>query len=86
MIQAGMLMGRQVEEFLDQNADMDYSGKLTRSFVEHHGRLVDEGYSGDGLFYALLNVASNGNPDVKYMAAGLNVLAYYFQLCEVFKK
>lgn len=86
LIQTGLLGARQVEEFLNKNADMEYSNKLRMAFVDRYKELRESGTSGDDLFYALLNVATNGSSDTKYMAAGLNVLVYYFQLCEVFEK
>lgn len=86
LIQAGLIGARQVEDFLNQNADMDYSEKLRMAFVDNYERLKGEGLDGDDLFYSLLNVASNGNSDTRYMAAGLNVVVYYFHLCEVFEK
>ena len=86
LIQTGLLGAKQVEEFLNKNVDMEYSNKLRVAFVDKYTELRESGMSGDKLFYAMLNVATNGNSDVKYMAAGLNVLVYYFQLCEVFEK
>lgn len=86
LMQTGMLSASQVEIFLNENADMDYAGKLRKSFVDKYQDLKLSGLSGDDLFYSLLNVATNDSSDVKYMAAGLGVLAYYFQLCEVFEK
>jgi len=86
LIRAGLIGARQVEDFLNQNADMDYSEKLRKAFVDSYKRLREEDLSGDRLFFALLNVASNNSSDSQYMAAGLNVLVYYFQLCEVFEK
>lgn len=85
-IQAGLIGANQIENFLNQNADMDYSDKLRKAFVDNYERLKEEGLTGDNLFYALMNVAANGNSDARYMAAGLNVLVYYFHLCEVFEK
>src|SRR5690606_31996158 len=60
LIQAGLLGARQVEEFLNRNADMDYSDKLRSAFVFNYEELKSQGASGDDLFYALMNVASNG--------------------------
>lgn len=86
LIQTGLMGARQVEEFLNQNADMDYSSKLRVAFVDKYKELHEQGGSGDELFYDLLNVAANGSADSRYIAAGLNVLVYYFHLCEVFEK
>lgn len=86
LIQAGLLGAVQVEAFLNENADMDYSENLRSAFVKSYQQLKNEGQKGDDLFFSLLNVATNNNSDSRYMAAGLNVLVYYFQLCEVFEK
>jgi hypothetical protein len=86
LLQVGLLQSKQVEDYLNKNADMDYAVKLRSSFVASYKSVKSEGNVGDNAFYALLGIASNGNANPKYMAAGLSVLAYYFQLCEVFEK
>jgi len=84
MLQVGLLQSRQVEEYLNKNTDMDYAKKLRLSFVKSYQAIKDN--TGDDKFFAMLDIASNGHAETKYMAAGLSVLAYYFQLCEVFEK
>lgn len=42
--------------------------------------------SGDELFNGLLDFASLGATDFKQRAAGLTVLVYLFEKCEVFEK
>lgn len=86
LLQVGLLQSTQVEDFLNKNVDMDYAQKLRASFVSRYKELKHEVGAGDDLFFAMLDVAADGRADPKYMAAGLSVLAYYFQLCEVFEK
>lgn len=86
LLQVGLLQSRQVEDFLNKNTDMNYAQKIRGAFVAHYRELKNEVEVGDDLFFAMLDMAANGKADVKYMAAGLSVLAYYFQLCEVFEK
>jgi hypothetical protein len=86
LIQVGLMSAQEVESFLNKNVDMKYAKKIRNAFVTNYETLRAEGLNGNDIFFTLLNVASNNNPDTKYMAAGLSVLAYYFQLCEVFER
>jgi hypothetical protein len=44
------------------------------------------GLEGDALFYELWNFSSDYSPDFGIRAAGLSVLTYFFDKCEVFEK
>lgn len=85
-LQVGLLQNAQIEEFLNKNADMDYSVKIRNYFVSKYKELYDEGKRGDDLFYALWNIANNSDPDSRHSAAALSVVSYYFYLCEVFER
>lgn len=85
-LQVGLLQNSQIEEFLNKNSNMDYAAKVRSYFVAKYIELKESGLSGDGLFYALWSVISNGNSEAKYCASALSVLAYYFYLCEVFER
>ena len=86
LLRVGLLQSNQVGEYLNKHVDMRYEEKIRQSFVTHYGRIKATGESGDEVFFTLLDIASNGNSDSKKVAAGLSILAYYFQLCEVFEK
>ena len=85
-ITIGMLKVKQVKDYLNKNPDIQFSDRLRAGFVNKYRELRNEGLEGDALFYALLDFASNSSPDFRYMTAGLSVLTYFFELCEVFEE
>lgn len=82
----GMLQVKQVAQFIDNYPDMEFGERLKEGFVAEYERLKnDELLSGDDLFDALLLFAYGGRTGFKEMAAGLAVLIYLFEKCEVFE-
>lgn len=86
LITLGMLQVKQVKEYLNKHLDIEFAERLKVGFVKEYKKLRKEGLVGDALFYALLDFASNNSSDFTIRAAGLSVLTYYFELCEVFEK
>ncbi len=84
-ITIGMLQSKQVKEYLNKNPDIQFAERLRAGFVSKYRELRNE-LEGDALFYALWDFASNNSPDFKVRAAGLTVLTYFFELCEVFEE
>ena len=65
--------------------DEDYPERLRAGFSQKYLELKAE-YSGDELFFAMLEFAQAGQNDFKQQAAGLAILSHLFHLCEVFEK
>ena len=87
LIMMGMTQVKQVTEFIDKCPDADFGDRLKVGFVNEYNKLKDkESLSGDDLFNSLLDFASGGAMDFKRKAAGLAVLVYLFEKCEVFEK
>jgi len=86
LITTGMLQVKQVKKYLNTHLDIQFAERLKVGFVNKYKKFRKEGLEGDALFYALLDFSSNNSSDFKIMAAGLSVLTYYFELCEVFEK
>lgn len=85
LITMGMTQVKQVADFIDKCPDIEFGERLKQGFVEEYERLKnEEGLEGDDLFNALLDFASGGSSDFKQKAAGLSVLVYLFEKCEVF--
>lgn len=55
-------------------------------FVNEYNRLFMSGVSGNDLFFSFLKFASGNSQDFTQQAAGLTVLTYFFEKCEVFEK
>lgn len=87
LILMGMTRVREVSNYIDQNPDLQFAERLRHGFVEEYERLKNvEKIEKDELFIRLNDFASNGKDDFKYKAAGLAVLVYLFERCEVFEK
>lgn len=84
----GIAKAGEVEQFLQRMSKLypDFAERLKAGFVAEYNRLVnEEGLSGDRLFEVLQVFAGSPTRSFKLQAAGLAVLAYLFQACEVFE-
>ncbi|MDQ1255143.1 MAG: hypothetical protein QG646_4422, partial [Euryarchaeota archaeon] len=86
LITMGMLQSKLVKDYLNRNPDIEFSERLRAGFVIKYQKLVSDGFESDGLFYELFHFATNNSLDPGTRAAGLAVLTYFFQICEVFEK
>lgn len=86
LITTGMIQKKQVEKYLNENPDYQFSERLRAGFVKKYGEFKSNGLEGDPLFYALLEFASNNSSDFKLQSAGLSVLTHFFEICEVFEQ
>ena len=86
LIVMGMLQVKQIKDYLNRHPDIQFSERLRAGFVNKYKELKDEGLQGDALFYALLDFALNNSAEFKLQAAGLSILTYFFELCEVLEK
>jgi hypothetical protein len=86
LITKGMIGVQQVKEYLNKNPDPQFSERLRSRFVIEYNDLKKQNLNEDTLFYALLEFAYRGSSDSKEQAAGLTVLTYFFEICEVFEK
>ena len=84
----GLIQSRQVEEFVEGMSGLDstFVGRLTSGFVTEYQRQVQEGLEGDSLFEAMRLFSAQGSSEVQYQCAGLAVLVYLFERCEVFER
>lgn len=86
LITIGMIQKKQVEKYLNENPDYNFSERLRAGFVKKYRELKSDSLEGDALFYALLEFASNSSSDFKMQSAGLSVLTHFFEICEVFEQ
>lgn len=87
LILMGMTQVKQVGNFIEKCPDIEFADRLRQGFVAEYSRLKNtEQISGDDLFNAMHNYASGQSTVFKQRAAGLAVLVYLFEKCEVFEK
>ncbi|MDG6913346.1 MAG: hypothetical protein JRN35_09745 [Nitrososphaerota archaeon] len=84
----GIPKAPEVENFIGakMRLDVDFPERLKASFVDVYERERLRGLKGDELFNEVAQIALTGSSDFKRLAAGLAVLAYLFEACEVFEK
>lgn len=87
LIMMGMTQVKQVSSFVERCPDIKFADQLRQGFVSEYDRLKNnENLNGDDLFNSLHDFASGRSADFKQRAAGLAVLVYLFERCEVFEK
>jgi len=84
----GLSVAREVRAYVESVAqtDQDFPERLKSGFLEEYYRLKREGHSGDDLFDLMCGFAQRGFEEQAKRAAGLAVLTYLFEACEVFEK
>lgn len=88
LIVMGMVKSKEVESFLkDISKTMpNFPEQMSNGFVAEYNRLREEGLVADELFDAMWVFSSGGSKEFLRQSAGLTVLVYLFQKCEVFEK
>lgn len=88
LLTMGLSKSKEVHNFVQQFAlvDADFPERLKAAFVSEYDRLRREGVAGDLLFESMRQFACAGTSDFRRQAAGLAVLSYLFECCEVFEK
>lgn len=86
-MQIGLLKAKEVGEYVNDVATTEpqFPKRLKWGFVDQYSKLHLEGLRGDSLFEALKEFANSGSTDFKRQAAGIAVLVYLFEKCEVFE-
>lgn len=86
LIKLGMTQTNLVENYINENIDINFGSRLRAYFIERYNiEVVD--LKGDALFYSLLNFAAGvGIGDDSARSAGLVVLTYFFNKCDIFEK
>ena len=87
-LMTGLIQSTMVSNFVDNmvNVIPDFPERLKVGFVTEYQRLQAIGLEGNALFYALDEFSCNGSSDYDLKAAGLAVLYYLFEKCEVFER
>lgn len=87
-ITMGLANAKLVEDFVNTRCSIDptFAVRLRTHFVTEYNRLSEARISGNDLFFALVSFASRNSRTFNQQAAGLTVLTYLFEKCEVFEK
>lgn len=88
IIAAGLSSRATVAAFVEAETqlDLDFPDKLKAGFLAEYWRLRKEGHKGDELFELMCVFAQRGFTKQGDKTAGLAVLIYLFEICDVFDK
>ena len=87
LITTGLIQAKQVADYINQSPDINFGERLKQGFVDKYEQLKhEENMYGEDLFNVLLDFSCGGSNDFRKKAAGLAVLVYLFEKCDVFKK
>jgi len=86
LLKMGLVQERQLEEYLNRNLDMTFASRLRNIFVSKYNTLKELNFTSEEIFYELLSFSSNGSQEIKCQAAGLSIVSYYFNVCDIFEK
>lgn len=88
LMQMGLSVAPVVKSFIENisKTDQDLPERLRDGFLEYYYKLRHKGARGDELFESMCQFAQRGLGKPKEQVAGLAVLIYMFEACEVFEK
>lgn len=83
----GMIGASQVSRYLEKHPDTQQGNRIRERFIQEYKRLRnEEKLTDDDLFFSLLDFSSLHSNEPEKTRAGLAVLVYLFEKCEVFEK
>lgn len=88
IIAMGLSVAREVRAFIENASqfDSEFSERLKTGFLNEYYRLRREGHSGDDLFDLMCRFSQRGFNEQAKRSAGIAVLIYLFEACEIFEK
>lgn len=86
-LQLGLSLFSEVDAFIQGFGRLNpsFPERLKTGFTRRYNELLADEVTGDALFEALHDFASSSSSSFERQAAGLGVLCYLFQKCEVFE-
>lgn len=87
-LMTGVIQARMVGSFVENmiNIIPDYPERIKAALVIEYRKLRAEGLEGNALFEALHKFSCGHSLDYDLQAAGLAVLYYFFEKCEIFER
>lgn len=87
-LMTGVILAKMVSSFVENmvNVIPDFPERLKAGFVKEYQKLRAKGLRGNALLDALHEFSCNCSSDDHLRAAGLAVLYYLFEKCEVFER
>lgn len=85
-INMGLTKIATIRDYLNRNPDIYFAERLTDIMSQQYSELKSRCADSVEIFNTLWDITSGNFSDFKYRAAGLGILVYFFEDCEVFEK
>lgn len=85
-IMMGLSRCNTIEDYFNRNPDTSFATRLTSIMSRKYKELKYQCEDTVDLFISLWDFACGNNLDFNYKAAGLAIVSYFFEKCEVFEK
>jgi hypothetical protein len=85
-INMGLTMIETIKDYFNRNPDIYFAERLTNIMSQQYSNLKLRCADSVEIFNILWDITSGNFSDFKYRAAGLGILVYFFEDCEVFEK
>ena len=88
IITMGLSVAKIVKKYIESTTqtDPEFPDRLKIGFLMEYYRLKTEGFTGDELFELMCRFAQRGSTQLLKQTAGIAVLVYLFEACEIFEK
>lgn len=88
VLSMGLAKAGEVRHFIEKNAKINFPDvpeRLKAALNDEYEKLHRAGIQGDELFNCLYSFSHQNNPNPSRQLAGLAVLCYFFETCDVFE-
>ncbi|MEP1079328.1 hypothetical protein NDI52_28370 [Leptolyngbya sp. PL-A3] len=88
LLDTGLAKANEVRHLIENNAKINFPDvpeRLKATLNAEYLKLMEEGIRGDDLFMRLHEFSSCQNSDIRWQTAGLAILCYFFETCDVFE-
>ena len=84
----GLVQTQLVKHYVETTSSLDrtFVPRLTSGSIDHYQQQTQAGLQGDALFAEMFRFSAQGRSEYQYQSAGLAVLVYLFESCEVFER
>ena len=84
----GLVQTQLVQRYVETTGSVDrtFVGRLITGFITEYQQQNQAGLQGDALFAEMFRFSVQGRTDLQHQSAGLAVLVYLFERCEVFER
>ena len=84
----GLVQTQLVKHYVETTSSLDrtFVPRLTSGFIDHYQQQTQAGLQGDALFAEMFRFSAQGRSEYQYQSAGLAVLVYLYESCEVFER